>query len=551
MSQERDHRLLSAPWINKAWPLAAYLGLSVLFYGRGPLGDLTGSTLSHTHSDAAFFLWSLRWWPHAVRTASDPFFSNLVYAPEGINLAWTTFIPLPSLVTWPITETLGPIVSFNLLTIFSPALAAWATFLLCRSLTGSTAPSFAGGAIFGFSTYQSVELFAGHLNLSLVFCIPLAVWIVTRYVRGRAQAPATVALLTAALVGQFLTSTEVFGTMALFGGGAGLVAWFLAPIEMRPRILRAAGLVALSYLLATVVVAPYVRAYLVYPEPERLGHQIGANLFREVRPLQDALAFVVPQKITALGSSLAPRGTSSWYFGAPLVLVLGHAFLERRRDRRAWGVAIVFVTSAILSYGAHLRVLDHTLPLPWVLMRGLPLSRALPSRLIVYAWLAAAVGVSIWIATRPASRLRWISLGLAGLFLLPRFDLAVWKVTATPAIGPGPVRTGDTVVVIHEERGYQMILQAENRFRFGLAGGFLGVNPPGYPVFRLHRRLAVGGIRPDDGPRLRQFLRETGVDVLLVANDQAPSVTELLERLLGVHATHAAGFGVLRVPANV
>ena len=65
----------------------------------------------------------------------------------------------------------GPIVSYNLLMLASPVLAAFFAFLLCRYITRSFAASLVGGYLFGFSAYMLGQLL-GHLHLVLIFPIP-------------------------------------------------------------------------------------------------------------------------------------------------------------------------------------------------------------------------------------------------------------------------------------------------------------------------------------------------------------------------------------------
>ena len=66
-------------------------------------------------------------------------------------------------------------------------MAAWTAFLLCRQLSRRVAPALAGGLLFGFGTYESVET-VNHLNLALVALVPLAVLLVLRRYAGRALA---------------------------------------------------------------------------------------------------------------------------------------------------------------------------------------------------------------------------------------------------------------------------------------------------------------------------------------------------------------------------
>jgi hypothetical protein len=66
----------------------------------------------------------------------------------------------------------------------APALAAWTAYLLCRHLVGSFLPALSGGFFFGFSPYLINEFGQGHPNLSLVFLVPLAAYLVVRLLDG-------------------------------------------------------------------------------------------------------------------------------------------------------------------------------------------------------------------------------------------------------------------------------------------------------------------------------------------------------------------------------
>ena len=64
----------------------------------------------------------LVWWPYAIAHHLNPFVTQLIFAPVGFNLTWSTSIPLLSLLALPLTSTMGPIAAFNLLCVVFPAL---------------------------------------------------------------------------------------------------------------------------------------------------------------------------------------------------------------------------------------------------------------------------------------------------------------------------------------------------------------------------------------------------------------------------------------------
>src|SRR5712664_1329868 len=197
---------------------AIYLLASIIFFGLRVLPDPQHSFVGFG-KDARASMWFLLWWPYAMLHGLNPFWSDLVWAPAGFNLAWATSIPGPSLIATPITLTLGPVVAFNLLVLMAPTLSAWAGFVLCRRVTGAFWPSLAGGYVFGFSSYELGHLL-GHLNLSLVFIPPFIGYFLVRRFEAAIRPSAFVTALTLFLLAQFSVSTEVFATMTVFGATA-------------------------------------------------------------------------------------------------------------------------------------------------------------------------------------------------------------------------------------------------------------------------------------------------------------------------------------------
>jgi hypothetical protein len=58
----------------------------------------------------------------------NPFATSAVWAPNRINLSWTTDFPLASSILYPITRTWGPVTAANVLHLIAPAIAGWAAF---------------------------------------------------------------------------------------------------------------------------------------------------------------------------------------------------------------------------------------------------------------------------------------------------------------------------------------------------------------------------------------------------------------------------------------
>jgi hypothetical protein len=120
--------------------LAIYLVLALIIFGRGLACNPGGSFVGLT-ADPSVYMWFLVWWPYAIAHGLNPFVTDLVWAPGGFNLTWTTGIPLAGILAAPITTHWGPIVAYTVLCLLSPALAAWTAFHLCRRITARFWPS--------------------------------------------------------------------------------------------------------------------------------------------------------------------------------------------------------------------------------------------------------------------------------------------------------------------------------------------------------------------------------------------------------------------------
>lgn len=124
--------------------LALYLGLAFLYFGV-PIRSHPGRDLIGTGADPTNQVWSLAWWPHAVRHWENPIYTHAIWVPAGIDLAWAPSIPGLAFLAAPITLIGGPALAYNVVAIALPALAAWTAYFLCRYLTGSFWPSLVGG----------------------------------------------------------------------------------------------------------------------------------------------------------------------------------------------------------------------------------------------------------------------------------------------------------------------------------------------------------------------------------------------------------------------
>ncbi|HZZ07697.1 MAG TPA: hypothetical protein VFE43_04100, partial [Candidatus Binataceae bacterium] len=335
--------------------------------------------------DQAFFIWCLVWWPYAIAHHLNPFVTRLIFAPAGFNLTWSTSIPLLSLLALPLTASIGPITTFNLLCVVCPALTAWTAFILCHSLTERLGSSLFGGYIFGFSSYMLAQLFGGHVNLLAAFLIPLAVYLVLARLQGRIGRRAFTMALLALATAQFLISTEIFATMTVFGLLGLAAAWTMGDRELKRRVRELAGPIFLAYLGTAILVSPYLYYFLT----DFRTTPIYSTSWHSA----DLLNFLIPTRTIALGSaiglfrSISASFTSdvseqAAYVGLPLLAIAIWFAFERRRTLEAKLLGLMLIVTAVAAMGPRFHVAgDAYFKLPWSLLHHVPLlDQALPLR---------------------------------------------------------------------------------------------------------------------------------------------------------------------------
>lgn len=508
---------------------AFYLLASLLMFGLPVLDHPSREVISiGTSTDPGAFVWALRWWPHAITHGLNPFQTDLLFVPDGYDVAKAAFVPGAALALWPVTAAFGPVVAYNLAMLLAPALAAFFAFLLCRRATGAFGPSLLGGWLFGWSAYVLGQL-TGHLNLVLVFLVPAVALLVWRRLDEDIGRRAFVALLTAALAGQLLLSTEIFASLTLFGALTLAVAWWLAPAARRAAIVRTAPLVLASYALAAVLVSPFLYYALKGAGPL-------VDLARSRKYSNDLLAFGFPTELERLGRrsfhGLSLRYGAGYveggaYLGLPLLLIVASFALTTWRRWTTKLLVVVAAVAAVLSLGARLQVAgDQTITLPWAAADQLRvIGGALPARFAVFATLAAAVMAALWLAAPSPRRAgRWALAGLAVAFGFPNLTGDYWHGRpAVPAFFSSSLhkrylaRHDVALLLPLGIGGNSMLWQARADFDFRLAGGYVGEQfPASYKDDPLFPTLAYLGATPDMPGNARRFLRRHEIDAVVL-----------------------------------
>jgi hypothetical protein len=515
--------------------LAGYGVVGFAFFGLRLLPH-PGRSFIGNPADPEIFIWSFAWWPHAIVHGMNPFVSHVIWAPGGDDIAWRTTTPALALAFAPLTWIVGPVATYNVVTVLMPVLAAWTAFLLCRHVTQRIWPSLAGGYVFGFSSYMIGQL-DSHLHMSSVFLLPLVALVVLRYVEGMLDGRGLVIRLGPILAAELALSFEVSFVLALALAVALVLAYLLVPAA-RARLLPSVPWIVAAYALAAVIVSPLAYYALTNFTRESINNPNGFTL--------DLLNLVVPTHRFAVGGEWGKNVAAHFpgndterdgYLGLPLVVLFVWFAIRRRRLPGSRFLVLATLAAVFVSFGNFFKVYGHRLStLPWEHVGYRPLfNNVLPSRLMLLAFLALAVVVAVWAASEgglPSVVLPT----LVVVSLLPNLSLGFWRTHApVPAFfTSGAVQRclppGRNVLILPQAKhGSGMLYQAVNGFGFRMADGYLAPDPPAsFITSPAVARVAYGEI---DARDLQAFAREKDVGAVLVRDGESATWQRALRPL--------------------
>ncbi len=525
--------------------------------GRGPHYFVGGST------DLATYVWFFKWWPYAVAHGLNPFLTDLLWAPIGVNLAWVTSIPLPTFASLPIQLTLGEAAAYNSLCTIALPLAAFAAYLLCRRVTGSFWPSLAGGYLFGFSSYMLAEVLS-HLVLIAIFPVPLVASLALKRLDGEITVRRFATTLAIVLVVQFLCSVELFATLTLVGGFALMLAIVLFAGETRARLVELIAQTASAYVLASVILSPYLYYLLALGTPH-------GPIWTPDRFSADVVGFIVPTEIYALGtlrSALAitrefavnlPEDGA--YVGIPMLVVV--ELYRRRHSSSPQGkfLTIMLAAIALAAMGPVLHVGGRqSIPLPWALFTKLPLiANILPVRFMMYAFLVLGLMLATWLASPSVSAAaKYIATASIALSLIPNPSAGFWvsELRIPEFFSSGAYRNelsrGQTILALpFGKRGTSMYWQAKSDMFFKMAGGWTGVTPFQFARMPIVNFFEGADDLPEPVDQLKTYLAQFGVTAVVA--DPADARFTTFQAVLGaleVPSHLVGGVWIYKIPRD-
>lgn len=490
------------------------LGTAVTFYflvtallWMVSLGGRDSADLIGVPGDRREFLWNAWWIARAVSSFENPWFTDIVFAPDGTPLVWHSLVPLQSSLIATLTPWVGPGAAWDLVVLLALPLAGSGAWVLCRHMTRDGWASLVGGLVFMFSPFVASKTM-GHLNLLYCGFLPVFLACLLRATESDDSARNARAgwHLAAASLALLLSS------LAMVVFAANLVAFVaiwrrvrgdsLRTIARRfARALAPAGLLTAPILL---VFGWFTIAYGVFPtqrssyayNPEPIAYLLPLSQTSAHRPLFAHLAS--PEL-----AGIEPAAYLGWAV-APLCAA---GLWLARRDPGAQLAAMLIGVSVVLSPGPKLlwdrEVIEMAgLPvyLPFGLWRWIPILGAVgqPARYLVIGYMAMGVGLAFGLA-KIRSRVGPVRAAVAGCIAggLVVADYAIALPTSPlPPMPPLAGRSG----AVADLRLDSLSLYYQTAHGRPLVGGVLS-RVPDQAIERYDRAPTLAWLRDATRPR--------------------------------------------------
>jgi hypothetical protein len=346
--------------MNRRFVLAvAGCAIALTLWYTWPIAAQLPSHVAGRSVDAEQFLWSYWWFREALTVQhSSPFWTDLLYFPEGVSLRYFTTNTLHALVSIPLQLIFGLPATFNLigLAIFVATCASMTW--LAYELSGSHAGALIGGIAFAFAPTQIFHWRVGQFNMLSVEFLPVYILCLYRVLHAQAERwpwrwilAAAAALACAALSDwQFAIYLGLFSLLAV---GAMLIG----SLRRWQAILGPSAVVAA---LAVIVLLPYILPmlselasdnYMLRSDLDTLYHAADVKAFLVPNPASPFWADWSARQLAPLADTGIVQTVVSLSFVTLALAIIGA--LLRWRQARFW----LFVGGVfwVLSLGPRLK----------------------------------------------------------------------------------------------------------------------------------------------------------------------------------------------------
>ena len=244
--------------------LILYAGLAALDFGHFTSVG-AGTMVGPRNADQIAQVWWLSWAQFALYHGHSLWFTDWQNYPVGLNFGVNGSMFGPGVLFAPLTAALGPVVTWNVLLRLALVVSAFAMCLVLRRWTRWWPAAFAGGLVYGFSTYVTFNG-AGYLFLAFVPLPPVILLLLHELFERQRWRPVRTGAALGLLCGiQYLISSEILASTVLMGGVACALYLVANRRRLAPKVVylrtgaiaaAIAGVVALGYPVAFTFFGP-------------------------------------------------------------------------------------------------------------------------------------------------------------------------------------------------------------------------------------------------------------------------------------------------------
>ena len=367
------------------WPVSANFDSEIAGQGIG---------------DPLHMLWRFWMIKFSLENGLDPFNTNLIFYPDGINTLQHNIFSTG--VAYFLQSFFSIELTWNIIWLSSFVLGGYSCFLLARKLTGNFIASIIAGIIFTFSTYHFAHGLV-HIGLTVIFWIPIFVLFLYRTSESKS-------VLNPILAGVFLflvsTSHFYYSYYMILFAIIFLVFNYVKRTELTKSqyIKNTLIFIIVSILLVSLIVLPSLgsisESYKHRDISEHSFFSLSLEYIFVPAPLHSIHSFsdyVIPQSIYEIAQIQYNPHALEWlvYLGFGSLILSGLAIYWNWRRSLIQFWCIVGGFFLLFSLGPELKIFVELtgIPLPYQLLYqvpGLDFFRA-PARFIIIVILATAI----------------------------------------------------------------------------------------------------------------------------------------------------------------
>jgi hypothetical protein len=409
------------------WPL-------ILHWSTGVYAGNSDGFVYPGFDDASQNIWNMWWVRYALERYQNPFWTNMLYYPEGVQMYLQTMNLPDAVITMPIHYLAGPVAAYNTAILVAFTLTAYAGFMLVRTWVPGVAIPILCGALLTACPFHMVKLQVNQLHLISMQWVPfyvLALFQLSQPQKNYAFIHVIVFFLLAALTSWYWAL--VCGLFTLIWFPLSLVCTSQRWQVVQRYLFCGAGIfICLTPLFIGIF---QVRDRLPAIEPENSTSWAYQTLGYSAHPLgllfPSGLHPLWGSHLQYLIRSIIPGySPDGWYIAAGWVLIVCTSMGIWWYGRTYWRLLAVGVVMWFLSLGPtlYLNGTNTGIALPYALIQDLPLvsSGRKPSLFavmcIVIATLFAGMGLHRLVQHRSSRQRRLLLCGmalLAGIELWP------------------------------------------------------------------------------------------------------------------------------------